>query len=831
MQQCRQLLQGLSLVLCLLTQGSLAGATSQNLSHLETPIPQSPRQIWLTANGTLNPGGSPPGLPGTPQGGQLPPGGFEPLPQPIPGTIQPGGVNPLDPSSPRPIPGTPLSTKEPGKALLPPEQIRRLPPFVYSPCNSPKFNLVDGMALPPIKGNTYMQDILLQPPANIPPGFEVTTSGSLPVGANWASDGKQICIYNQVLGTISPSARSSQMTFSLVPKGGSPLSAVRFRVLLPVALGIHTLAFLGTTQFTLAAGRARPIALFASGDPVPPPTKTGPTFPGSVAPQPGVTPLGGVPSAPITWRYIPDTGQPGLPQGLQLMVGPDGNAGLQGTPPGCIVATTQGQLEITQRSQVVRRPMQLHVSPPLATFYELKQGSISSQGTNQPRFIPGQRASLVGRDFCPNDRVYINGQEAPNIRVVSATQIDFDMIRPTNLATPSSGALGEPVLIQVATSTSGLGAMWAGQLTVLLDTFKMVALGDSVMWGQGLEESQKFHTLVQLAIQAAFPNMSLTKSVYAHSGARICFYPEQEFESNTPPCHRSAPQANRISLPGEINIDRPIIWDQVLTHAETLASTDLILLDGCINDVDVFKIIIPDVSIPISFLEGATSVQDLAARTQDRCFTKMKDLLAYLIQHSPATIALTSYFPIVTQQTDLLFLANYLAGIGAVTPLVAAAAVGATTTAVVPAGIVVGALSTAALDELRRAIAERTVQFFNQSSAELLKAAREVDPAGQRILVINVPFQPINAVRGPSPWLFGIGQPPFFPPQDSIASLRASQCADAATRYPQEALDTFVCERASAGHPNVEGARQYADAIMNALRPRLSTLNKVFSTQ
>src|SRR5262245_24531283 len=64
---------------------------------------QDSPHIRLTTNGGLTPQEIPPELPGTPPKGQLPnsggrqplpPGGFEPLPQPTPGTIQPGGVNP-----------------------------------------------------------------------------------------------------------------------------------------------------------------------------------------------------------------------------------------------------------------------------------------------------------------------------------------------------------------------------------------------------------------------------------------------------------------------------------------------------------------------------------------------------------------------------------------------------------------------------------------------------------------------------------------------------------------------------------------------------------------
>lgn len=415
--------------------------------------------VWLAANDTVNRDGSPAEVPGTSpkaqfpapkSGGQqaLPPGGFEPLPQPQPGTVQPGGVNPLDPSSPRPLPGTPLSTQEPAKPLLPSEPIRRLPPSVDSACNSPKINLVDGMTLPPIRGKTHMQDILLQPPANIPTDFEMTASGSLPIGASWATDGKQICIYTLLTRPISPAARSSQITFSIVGKGANPLAALRFRVLLPVALGIHTDAeHLGTTQFTLASGRPRSINLYASGDPVPPPTPSGPTSSKFEA-----TRAGDVPSAPITWRYVPDPGHPGLPQGLQLRVQPDGNAKLEGTPAACVSAATRGRIEVIQRSQVVGALMSVNVTtgmfPP--KILEVRQGALSTLTNPVPHFLANQRAALIGREFCPGSKIYLDGQEAPNVQVRSSTQIDFDLIRPGRVTAEHVREEGEPIAIQVA---------------------------------------------------------------------------------------------------------------------------------------------------------------------------------------------------------------------------------------------------------------------------------------------------------------------------------------------------------------------------------------------
>ena len=54
----------------------------------------------------------------------------------------------------------------------------------------------------------------------------------------------------------------------------------------------------------------------------------------------------------------------------------------------------------------------------------------------------------------------------------------------------------------------------------MANNFRIVCLGDSIVWGQGLLPGEKFNTLVQQALLPKYPGGVTVESV-AHSGAVI----------------------------------------------------------------------------------------------------------------------------------------------------------------------------------------------------------------------------------------------------------------------------------------------------------------------
>jgi hypothetical protein len=49
----------------------------------------------------------------------------------------------------------------------------------------------------------------------------------------------------------------------------------------------------------------------------------------------------------------------------------------------------------------------------------------------------------------------------------------------------------------------------------------MLVFGDSIMWGQGLKEEYKFHSIVENHIKSNLAGVQVNKKVMAHSGALL----------------------------------------------------------------------------------------------------------------------------------------------------------------------------------------------------------------------------------------------------------------------------------------------------------------------
>jgi lysophospholipase L1-like esterase len=163
------------------------------------------------------------------------------------------------------------------------------------------------------------------------------------------------------------------------------------------------------------------------------------------------------------------------------------------------------------------------------------------------------------------------------------------------------------------------------------EPLQMLVLGDSIMWGQGLREEEKFSSRVKCWLQER-TNREVKVHVEAHSGAVI-----------------SAESAARLGFTaanGEVNLPTPTVNEQ-LDHAiqfyrEDRSSPALILLNGCINDVGVK-----------SLLAASTPLDDLRARARKSCGEGMYGLLQRVRKSfSQSHVLVTSYYPIASLQTD-----------------------------------------------------------------------------------------------------------------------------------------------------------------------------------
>jgi hypothetical protein len=143
--------------------------------------------------------------------------------------------------------------------------------------------------------------------------------------------------------------------------------------------------------------------------------------------------------------------------------------------------------------------------------------------------------------------------------------------------------------------------------------YKILTLGDSVMWGQGLAQQHKFVQLV--ADHIADSGKEVELAPLAHSGAVVCLAPtppapHQDFLFGELP--RSFPSiasqlATAAQAAGYEALLQPNGWDPAAWKAQKQAlrqqiagfwqaggaPPDLILMDGGINDLGALQIVIP----------------------------------------------------------------------------------------------------------------------------------------------------------------------------------------------------------------------------------------------
>jgi hypothetical protein len=287
-------------------------------------------------------------------------------------------------------------------------------------------------------------------------------------------------------------------------------------------------------------------------------------------------------------------------------------------------------------------------------------------------------------------------------------------------------------------------------------------MGDSVQWGQGLADPDKFDVLVAAAVGGAAP---ATITRLAHSGAVIGKNPVTGNPAN-----------------GEVPVSRPTIIEQCDNFNDSPGTVDLVLLNGGINDVDIRTILNP--LVPSAILHN---------RTVSFCHDSMLALLQKVsakFNQPSCRILVTGYYPILSNQSHFPSVLGLL-GVHLIAP-----------PPFMEENIVI------------QAVIDHCEQFFTQSTAALRQAVTDAGDA--RISFIDPGFTDANSVFAPNAFLWGLNDdPPDFSPQDEVVAERHAACDIAFNEI--DIVHREQCYRASAGHPNQAGARQYASQILAAL--------------
>lgn len=350
------------------------------------------------------------------------------------------------------------------------------------------------------------------------------------------------------------------------------------------------------------------------------------------------------------------------------------------------------------------------------------------------------------------------------------------------------------------------------------DAFQMLVIGDSIMWGQGLKEDEKFSSRVKCWLQEK-TNREVRVHVEAHSGAVISVLSgDLLIDSDA----GSAP-TNVTSFSGEVNSTTPTI-NQQLDHAikfytEDRTSPSLILVNGCINDVGVKTLLL-----------ASTPLENLRAQVRSRCGDGMQALLRRVRNSFPqAQVVVTGYYPIVSTLTaDNTFLRLLVKRLNNQRP----------------------EAPRMTDKEMRQRLIAISDEWYKTSTASLAEAVVKTNSAGTpglfpRVLFVEIQFGPEHVFAAPDTLLwnfmfastnvsgftkiivllsFGTAA---YKPNDHVRESRVSACEqafkkpkgikeDKKVKAAREDL-FLICRYASLGHPNHMGALVYTEAIKGRL--------------
>jgi len=326
--------------------------------------------------------------------------------------------------------------------------------------------------------------------------------------------------------------------------------------------------------------------------------------------------------------------------------------------------------------------------------------------------------------------------------------------------------------------------------------FNMLVVGDSHIGGQGLKEDHKFYSLVRNWLKREFgASRNVNMKVKAHGGSRLNLHDDELAKML-----KAGDDITKYHYQ-EANISQPSIRMQIDDARREYASgddVDLVMISGCITDVLVGNIINPTVS-----------TGKLRRDIRGYCGDAMQGILEQITASFPrAEVVVVGYFPIVSKKSDLKKLTTYFLRIISFPRCLQCIFTNVVTRNVV-------------MRPLRKKFARRSDIWLRDSNTALTGAVDRVNSKLPRPRVHFVP-SPITSERSYGTkntllWEVELDQRP----DDETYEERKAGCAVvfAELKYQHYGrLSRRMCELSSVAHPNVEGARLFADAITNKLK-------------
>ena len=361
------------------------------------------------------------------------------------------------------------------------------------------------------------------------------------------------------------------------------------------------------------------------------------------------------------------------------------------------------------------------------------------------------------------------------------------------------------------------------------DPLRMLVLGDSIMWGQGLKRERKIWWRVKCWVEEK-TGREVFEKVVAHSGAHL------DNPSTTPP--------RFTSNDGEVNLPFPTVNQQLdgalAYYGNERLKVDLVLVDGCINDVDVSNL-----------LDATATPEAIRQRIIGPCLNGMHALLQRVTKTFPnAQVLVTGYFRIVSTDTDdNVFLRQLVKKINSDKPEARRMTDKQMRDRLITISELWYKVSTASLEE--------SVRRINQE--------KKAEGLPVRTTFVEIGFSPEHSFAAASTllWNFMFGSTNLsgirkvivalsfgtaaYKPNDDVRESRVKSCNETFKR-PKGVKETkpekesrenslLICRYASLGHPNQMGALIYAEAIKGKLQgfvdeaARKRELNRVLTPQ
>jgi hypothetical protein len=346
-----------------------------------------------------------------------------------------------------------------------------------------------------------------------------------------------------------------------------------------------------------------------------------------------------------------------------------------------------------------------------------------------------------------------------------------------------------------------------------------LTVGDSLMWGQGLRPEHRFRELVRTRI--ARDHGVVTELAMARSGALLqtekCPKDATLHDGIIKPDVSLEPWYSPENFAREIPNDAMSIQQQLDTAKEIIekkcepgASKRVrwILLDGGINDIGVDNILRPlraehDGYLmrcwPTWLLNESVHIEELMSITLEKALKNFPE----------AAIVVNGCFPIFSYYSV------------------------ASVTKMQSVGLLYGILNLILTSPIGLDLLANVSTAWQASSSHHLKRAirrvlRTQEHAGRIVLFARSNIEGPHSLFGPSTWLWGYDSIPETVPQnaaewiqwlcgatpeDEVIKERISQC----NAHEPDIQKCIKCRLASIGHPNVLGAIDYANSIIDVM--------------